>query len=186
MVAVPERADPPLDLIASVELPLPVLEPPVVTEMNAALLSAPQMQLAADAVTLMVRDPPVASTLALVAESVNAHPVPPDCNTVTVFPATVTVPVREDDPVFVATSNVTAPLPLPLPPDVIVMNGALLVALHAHPGEVVTVTVTGPPPEMTAGDSGLTLYKQFVVCTFKTTSLEGALVPHAFFAFTRT
>jgi hypothetical protein len=186
MLTNPERAAPPLDLIDSVELPLPVFEPPLVTEMNAALLIALQMQLAADAVTLTVRDPPVASTLALVGESANAHPVPDDCVTVTIWPATITVPVRADDPVLVATSNVTAPLPLPLPPDVIVMNEELLAALHAQPGEVVTVTVTGPPPAMTAGDSGLTVYTQVDVCTFKTTSLEGALVPHAFLALTRT
>jgi hypothetical protein len=39
---------------------------------------------------------------------------------------------------------VALPLPVPVPP--IVIQGALVVALHAHPTWVVRVTVPGPPP----------------------------------------
>jgi hypothetical protein len=42
------------------------------------------------------------------------------------------VPVRAA-PVFGLTLNVTDPPALPLDPDVIVIHGARLVAVHAHP-----------------------------------------------------
>jgi hypothetical protein len=78
------------------------------------------------------------------------------------------------------------PLPVPLPPDVIAMNGELLMAVHEQPGEVVTLIDTGPPARVSDIDVGFTAYEHVVVCTFRTTSLDGALVPHAFLALTRT
>ena len=42
---------------------------------------------------------------------------------------------------FAVTLNVTTPLPDPLAPEVIVMNGHWLMAVHAHPSAVVTVSV---------------------------------------------
>ena len=38
------------------------------------------------------------------------------------------------------------PLPLPLLPDVMVMNVALLTAVHAQPAPAVTLTLAEPPP----------------------------------------
>ena len=51
----------------------------------------------------------------------------------------VKVPLRAG-PLFEATENVTLPLPLPLAGDVTVIHDALLVAVHPHPPEAVTVT----------------------------------------------
>jgi hypothetical protein len=62
--------------------------------------------------------------------------------TVNVDPAIVRVPVRAP-PVFAATVNVTAPLPVPLAPLVTEIQLVLLTAVHAQPDCV--VTVTGPP-----------------------------------------
>ena len=68
--------------------------------------------------------------------------------TVTVWPATVRDPVRVG-PDVAATAKVTVPKPFPLAPPVIVIHGALLVAVHAHPLAVFTPTVPVPPPAAT-------------------------------------
>ena len=65
--------------------------------------------------------------------------------TVKVWPAMVTVPVR-CGPVFAATENCVAPAPLPLAPEVTVIQASLLVAVQAQP--VWAVTVTEPPPPL--------------------------------------
>ena len=49
-----------------------------------------------------------------------------------VWPAIVSVPIRSAV-LFGATPNATVPLPLPVAPEVTVIHGALLVAVHAHP-----------------------------------------------------
>jgi len=54
----------------------------------------------------------------------------------------VSVPVRAA-PVFAATAKVT--FPLPVPPFVTVIHGTLLVAVHAQPAFVVTLTLPFPP-----------------------------------------
>ena len=55
----------------------------------------------------------------------------PDWLKVTVFPATVNVPVRSG-PVFAATTKFTPPMPDPLAPLVIVIQLTLLTAVHAQ------------------------------------------------------
>jgi hypothetical protein len=52
----------------------------------------------------------------------------------------VSVPLRAL-PVLAATLNATEPLPVPLAPEVIVSQLALLDAVHAHPLVVVTATL---------------------------------------------
>lgn len=54
--------------------------------------------------------------------------------------AIVAVPVR-DAPVFAATLKPTFPFPVPVAPDVMVIHGALLLAVHAQPPPAVTVTI---------------------------------------------
>ena len=66
------------------------------------------------------------------------------CVTVYVWPAIVAVPVR-CAPVFAATVTPTAPLPEPVAPEVIVIHGALLAAVHVQPAVVVTMTVPDDP-----------------------------------------
>jgi hypothetical protein len=64
--------------------------------------------------------------------------------TVNVDPAMVIVPVRLPLlSVLAAAVNLTVPVPSPLAPLVIVIQLALLAAVHLQPGSV--VTVTGPP-----------------------------------------
>src|SRR5262245_50662678 len=75
--------------------------------------------------------------------------------TVTVWPATVSVPVRV--PLAAATLNVTAPLPVPLAPDVTVMKSDWLAAVQAHEASVVTLTVNVPPPVGALTDVGDTV-----------------------------
>jgi hypothetical protein len=66
--------------------------------------------------------------------------------TVNVCPAIVTVPLRAV-PGFGATVSTTLPLPVPLAPDLIVMNAELLTAVHAHVAALVpTLTVRVSPP----------------------------------------
>ena len=50
-----------------------------------------------------------------------------------------------------ATENVTEPLPLPIAPDAIVSQEALLVAVHVQPLAAETLTVgPAPPPALAA------------------------------------
>jgi hypothetical protein len=67
------------------------------------------------------------------------------CVIVAVCPPTRIVPVRAA-PGFAAVLNVTLPLPVPDAAPVIVIQGALAVAVQAHDAVVVTVISPGPPP----------------------------------------
>ena len=58
---------------------------------------------------------------------------------VTVLPAIVSVPLRDDVVVLAATEKFTGPFPEPLPPLVTEIQDALLVAVQAQPLVVVTV-----------------------------------------------
>jgi hypothetical protein len=77
----------------SATLPSPDPLAPAVTVIQAALLTAVQVQ-PVGAVTETLLVPPAAVLDALVADSANVH-VTPLCVTVTVCPATVIVPVRD-------------------------------------------------------------------------------------------
>jgi hypothetical protein len=57
----------------------------------------------------------------------------------------VSVPIRAFCPVLGATPKLTAPLPAPLPTEVIVMKPALLVAVQAQPPGAAMVTLPVPP-----------------------------------------
>jgi hypothetical protein len=74
-------------------------------------------------------------------ESENEHgAAPAACVTVNIWPAIVKVPFRAA-PVLAATLYATVPLPVPVAPEVMVSHDALLVAVHAQPDPLVTVTV---------------------------------------------
>jgi hypothetical protein len=73
--------------------------------------------------------------------------------TVNVRPAIASVPDRPG-PFVDATVKLTVPLPLPLPPAVIEIHGALLLALQAQPPGAVTETPPLPPAGATDCDSG--------------------------------
>src|ERR1700752_3609880 len=69
--------------------------------------------------------------------------------TVAVWPATVSDAVRAP-PALLATVKLTVPVPRPRAPAVMVSHDALLAAVHAHPGLVVTVTGVPAPPAAVA------------------------------------
>jgi hypothetical protein len=78
---------------------LPLL--PLVIVIQLALLVAVQLQPEADVVTETLAGPPAAPLVGFVGLTVK--PQEPACVTVTVWPATVSVPVRPDVDVFAAT-----------------------------------------------------------------------------------
>ena len=57
----------------------------------------------------------------------------------------IILPMRALPLVFAATEYVTIPLPIPLPPDVMVIQVVFLTAVHLHPLGAVTVTLPLPP-----------------------------------------
>jgi len=69
---------------------------------------------------------------------------PDACVTVTIFPPTVSVPVRVLVDELAATAIATTPLPLPELPFVTVIQAAPLTAPQEHPAEAVTVTDADP------------------------------------------
>ena len=75
-----------------------------------------------------------------------------DCVTVKALPAIRTVAVRFVVAVFAATLKLTAPLPVPLAPFTIVIQGAPPLTAHTHPPVVVTATLPGPPAAVNACD----------------------------------
>jgi len=121
-----------------------------------ALLAAVHVHpLPVDTFTLPVS--PCMGTLSLVRDIEYEHEgggggggalVPAACVTVKTWPAIVIVPVRAAAP-FAATLNATAPLPMPIAPDVTVIHEALLVAVHWH--VLGAETVTGVPALPAAG-----------------------------------
>ena len=68
---------------------------------------------------------------------------------VNVWPAIVSVPVRETVVGFASAPNITLPLPVPLAPLKIDAQPTPLVAVHAQPAVVVTVIVPLPPAKPT-------------------------------------
>ena len=159
IVSVPTRWLAPVFAVAlklTVALPVPLLLLRRVSQ--AALLAAVQPQ-PEPAVRAVVEVPPAAAIVLAVGEIANVHDEP-DCVTVTVRPATVSVPVRWAVEVLVAALNVTVPFPLPLAPPVTVSQAALLVAVHAHPVPLVTAVVNAPPAEVSVRDVGETVKVQ--------------------------
>ena len=86
----------------------------------------------------------------LTGESENVQGTGASCVTVKVRPAIVTVPVRWLVPVFAAIEYPTVPEPLPVAPEVRVIQDAELDAVQAHP--LVVVTLTEPVEALAATD----------------------------------
>jgi hypothetical protein len=150
MASVPDRDGPVVEATVNVTVPDPLPLAPDAIAIHDALLVAFHVQ-PAPAVTATLPLPPAAGTLCVSGDVVNVQPCP--CTTVTVCPPTMRVPVR-DGPVVAATAKVTLPAPAPLAPAVIVIHGALLAAVQAHPAAALTSIVRLPPPAATAWLSG--------------------------------
>lgn len=72
----------------------------------------------------------------------------PDCVTVYVLPAIVSVPVRVAVDEFVATMKATVPFPRPGPALITATHAMLLIASHSHAELAVTVALPNPPSEV--------------------------------------
>jgi hypothetical protein len=147
-VIVPVRGD--FVVFAATEYltwPFPVPLAPDVIVIHDVVVDAVHAQFGADAVTLNCPVPPPTFTDCVVAESVKVHGGgAPACVTVTVWPAAAIVPVRDEVELFAAAEYPTCPLPVPLVPDVIVIHGVVVDAVHAQVGaDVVTPNWPGPP-----------------------------------------
>jgi hypothetical protein len=131
-----------LAVAVTVTVPLPEpLPPPVIVSQVAPLVAVHVQPVATVTVTLLL---PPAPAMFVPDDNAIVHATP-DCVTVSVCPATVTVAFRDDVDVLAAAVTVTVPLPEPLPPVPIVSHGALLAAVHVQPDATVTPTEPLPP-----------------------------------------
>lgn len=146
-------------MLAATEKPTAPLPEPLAPELiviQASLLVAVHAQPVA-VVMLTEPDPLLAVKVWLVGLIVNEQPLA--CVTVKVWPATVIVPVR-GGPVWAATENCVTPLPLPLAPELIVIQPSLLAAVHAQPVAVVMLTEPDPPLAAMLCEVGLIVNEQ--------------------------
>jgi hypothetical protein len=133
---------------AALKLTVPLAEPlvpPVTVTQLAPLVAVHAQPVVVVTATLPV--PPAAATACVEAERLNAQ-FAPVCVTVKVFPAMVSVPVRDEVAVVAVTAKVTVPFAEPEPPPVTISHDTLLVALHAHPTPAVTPTAPLPPDDV--------------------------------------
>jgi hypothetical protein len=126
-------------------VPLPVPEAPLVSLIQETVLAAVQVQPDV-AVTPTDPGPPSGGADCDVCDSEYEHPFA--WLIVTVRPATVAVPARASPP-FAAIVSRTSPSPFPPAPDGTLIHGTLAAAVHRHPPDVSTETVTAPPPAAT-------------------------------------
>jgi hypothetical protein len=94
--------------------------------------------------------------------------LPPDWLKVTVFPATVNVPVRAA-PVFAATTKLTPPMPEPLAPLVIVIHVTLLTAVQEQLVPLDTESALVVPLVGTVKLVGVTVYTQLLAAWLNVT-----------------
>jgi hypothetical protein len=141
MVAVPERGPAVFSWIEIFTVPLPVPAAPELIPSQAAPLDAVHAQPPGD-VTLTVVVPAAAGTDTCPGEIENEQFSA--CEIVNVRPPMLSVPCRTG-PVFAVTVNPTEPLPVPVAPDVIVTQPALLVAVQPQPPPALTFTEPVPP-----------------------------------------
>ncbi len=159
-VSVPVReAVPELAATAYTAVPLPVAKPPEVIVNHETLLVDVQLQPAA-VVTVELWVLASAVGVTVVGETVNVQDAVPCWTTVTVWPATVSVPVRDEVPVLAAMEKATVPLPLPVTPDVMLSQETLLVAVHEQPVAVVTLALLEPATAAGFSEVGETVKEQ--------------------------
>jgi hypothetical protein len=140
-------------------VPLPVPDVPLLTVSHGTFAVAVQLHVALEAATATEPEPAMSATLWLVGASVKVH----DGGgggatawvTVNVFPAATMVPVRALVPVLAATVNATVPSPVPDWPLVMLIHGALVVAVHVHDAaDALTLIEPDPPLSATFCEPG--------------------------------
>src|ERR1017187_2410056 len=128
--------------------------------MNEPLTTAFQAQFAPLAVTVTLLVPPVELKLAVVSPSENSQGVAAS-STVKFSSPMVIEPVSAVVFGLLATVYLTVPLPTPLAPPVMVMNGSLLAAVQSQSLKLgFTVTVPVPPVSLNLAFLGLNEYVQ--------------------------
>src|SRR5687767_11173319 len=143
MLTVPLRCAPGFGATTTFTAPDPV---PVLAPLNVshgALLNDIHAQVDPVATDTAVVSP-AAGELRTVGEMPKVQAVLAAWVTVKVWPAMVMVPVRWA-PVLPATTTLTAPLPVPVAPDITISQLTLLAAFHAHALVVVTATLVDSP-----------------------------------------
>ena len=146
METVPLRGPAAFASTVIVTVPLPAPFEPAATEIHGAVLTAVQLQRAA-ALTAVVVLPPLDVIDWLVGDSVKTHGAAA-CETVTVWPAMMTDPVRATS-VFAVYATDTVPLPLPLAPPVIVSQVSTALALHEQVVSAATPKLVAPASAVT-------------------------------------
>jgi hypothetical protein len=125
-------------------VPLPVPLAPELIDSHEVAVDAVHAHVGADAVMATCAVPALDPGDWLVADNVNVHGGAAGggaaggaaaCVTVTVCPATVTVPVLGAGVVFAAIVYVVVPLPTPLAPELIVSHDVVVDANHAQVGD---------------------------------------------------
>jgi hypothetical protein len=101
----------------------------------------------------------------------------PFCVTVTVLPATVSVPVRLVVEKFVPIENAVVPLPVPEDPLVIVSQDVLDVAVQGHPLPAVTATDDVEAAEAVVTLAGDTVGAQAPLCVIVSVTPATVMVP---------
>jgi hypothetical protein len=143
IVMVPVRRLPELAVTLNATLPVPVPLCPEVTAIHAAWLVAVHAHPAVVVTTTVGPAPAPEPDDALVGVIAYTQ-VPAAWFTLKGCPAIVSIPERAG-PAFAATVKPTVPLPLPVAPDVTVIQVTWLVTLHAQPAVAVTA-IAGPVP----------------------------------------
>jgi hypothetical protein len=139
-------------------VPLPVPDAPDVILSHELCSEADQLQ-PVEVVTAKEAEPPARATDCDVGDTENVQGAPA-CVTVTDCPAIVSVLLRCDTEVFAVTEIDTVPLPLPLAPLAIVIQGDDDVADQAQPIGAVTENVFDPPDDPNERLVGVTAYVQ--------------------------
>lgn len=135
-VSDPDRAGPAFAATLNATEPVPVPLAPDVTVIHESLRTAVQPQPLGAVTEIGGPLPAAAPTDAVVGVTVIAQV--PAWETVTVWPATLMVPLRAAPP-FAATLKVTTPEPLEVGGDTRVIQGAALVVAQLHPADAVTL-----------------------------------------------
>jgi hypothetical protein len=146
-----------------VPLPLPLLPPVIVIQLAALVADQAQPFVA---VTATVAAPPATGAAADVGEIAYVQDgggggggAPAAWLTVTICPATVSVPLRALLELFAAALNCTWPLPEPEAPLVTVIHDALLVAFQTQPAAAATANDPVTAPALIEVDGGVTEYE---------------------------
>jgi hypothetical protein len=143
-VIVAFRGGPVFAVAVKLTEPLPLPDAPLVMVIHGSDVVAVHAHPEAMVTVTAVPAPPATGTVSVVGLIDDAQL--PASVTASVWPAMAMLPLR-DGPVFAVVVKFTVPLPLPDAPDVIVIHGVVVVAVHAQPDAIVTATgVPAPPP----------------------------------------